>query len=87
MVKRNNVEYTYVWYDLDIGYHTFWNSRYWTHNFTPLHDFKIPKNLGTKTYCVLVPKYPNYNNSVFSAGDLKKNYKSICSCQKSTNRP
>lgn len=67
MVMRNGKKYRGVWYDLDIGYYTDWDNRYYIDDFFPISNFSIPHD-EEKNYCVLYPEYPSRYS--FSKGDL-----------------
>lgn len=70
MVIMNEVRYSGIWYDLEVGYYSFWDSKYCFDGFFAMPDFKISWDKDQE-FCVLFPGFPDRYGKVFSQGDLK----------------
>lgn len=70
MVTIKNKKIEHVWYDLEIGYYTFWESRWFFDEFYPEQNIQAPYT-GLQENCVLIPAYPLYGEKVFSKGTLR----------------
>lgn len=70
MITRKGIRQNGIWYDLQMGYYSFWDCRHSHQGFFADINFMISGD-EEREYCVLIPETPYYDNKVFNKGTLR----------------